>query len=57
MVSSALERSQDMASDWVAGCCSDCAQRRQATSLPSEAGRRRLVIGSAFFLHLLSQFS
>lgn len=57
MVSSAPERSQDMASDWVAGCRSDCAQRRQATSLPSEAGRRRLVIGSAFFLYLLSQFS
>lgn len=46
-----------MASDWVAGCCSDYAQCRQATSLLSEAGRRRLVIGGALFLHLLSQFA
>lgn len=47
----AAEGSQDMASDWVTGCCSDYAQRREAASLLSETGRRRLVIGSACLLH------
>lgn len=43
-MTSATEGSQDMASDWVAGCCSDYAQCHQATSLFQ---RERQVTGGA----------
>lgn len=47
-MTSATEGSQDMASDWVVGCCSDYTPSVvRPPAFFSERGRRRLVTGGA----------